>query len=320
MKIVCLTRNDCAGSGQQFMTAMKEFGHETILASYKRNKFKYKVDFFLGTDDRIIKQTQALIDKADVVHFKGDHLPSYENFPMLRFSHKPVLITVGGSGFRRPESPIPDGNCLAWHDFDEYKNIGMLTALTPDLLYPGATDIWTPHLYRPIEIDYVLPSDKIVIAHSPSNRATKGTDTVFLPAIEILRKSGRNIEVMMIENVTNKTCLAMKAKAHIFFDQALIPAYGVSAVEAMAMGIPVVTRIGSRVRNYADFILGGEIEIPPFFFTESNAASAALAIEKLISIGFHQARDITMEYFHNVHSYDIGGKRLNKIYHTLASK
>lgn len=85
-------------------------------------------------------------------------------------------------------------------------------------------------------------SKKIRIAHAPSRRAQKGTETV-QNIIQNLIDEGYDLELDIIENVTNQEVLMRIAKADLVIDQMRIGWYGVLAVEAMALSKPTIAYI-----------------------------------------------------------------------------
>jgi hypothetical protein len=120
--------------------------------------------------------------------------------------------------------------------------LGLVSTL--DLWLLASNDVeWMP---VPVEIErmqglraeHYQPSDRIRVAHAPTNRDIKSTDE-FLRAVARLRSEGFSVDPVLIEGQTWDTCLRMKANANIFFDQVKL-GYGVNALESWAMGIPVI--------------------------------------------------------------------------------
>lgn len=75
------------------------------------------------------------------------------------------------------------------------------------------------------------------ISHAPTNRAIKGTESVIAAVKRLSEKY--DVELDLIENQPWAACLSRKATADIFIDQMQL-GYGNNALEAWAMGIPVV--------------------------------------------------------------------------------
>lgn len=129
---------------------------------------------------------------------------------------------------------------------DEAKAIGAVqvgSTLDLGILNPDVT--WTPPPYdlaalRAIRAAY-RPSERIRVAHAPTNRDVKGTET-FLAVVADLAKDGLPIEADLIEGVTWTECLRRKAQADIVYDQ-MVLGYGLNTVEAWAMGIPVIAGV-----------------------------------------------------------------------------
>jgi glycosyltransferase involved in cell wall biosynthesis len=88
----------------------------------------------------------------------------------------------------------------------------------------------------------------LLIVHAPNHRHFKGTEYL-LAAVERLRAEGRRIKLVLVENVPNDEALKVYRTADLVFDQCLIGFHGYFALEAMAMGKPVVCFI-RRPREY----------------------------------------------------------------------
>jgi len=76
------------------------------------------------------------------------------------------------------------------------------------------------------------------IVHAPSDPSIKGTPLI-LRALEMLRKE-RDFELVLVQNMPHAQALEIYRTADIVIDQALSGWYGGFAVEAMAMGKPVM--------------------------------------------------------------------------------
>jgi glycosyltransferase involved in cell wall biosynthesis len=77
------------------------------------------------------------------------------------------------------------------------------------------------------------------IAHAPNHPHFKGT-RYLIEAIERLRKEGHAIELVRIEGVPNKEVMALFASCDIIADQFIAGFHGYTALEAMALGKPVL--------------------------------------------------------------------------------
>ncbi len=79
-----------------------------------------------------------------------------------------------------------------------------------------------------------------VIVHAPNHRNVKGTD-ILVDAVRCLQKMGIQCELRLVENVARESALHMYAEADVVADQFCIGSYGLFALEAMALGKPVLT-------------------------------------------------------------------------------
>lgn len=95
--------------------------------------------------------------------------------------------------------------------------------------------------YKP---DYpgAVSNHAIRIVHAANHRHFKGTDFL-AAAVEELKAEGRNIDLVLVENVPNDQAIAIYRSADIIFDQCLIGFYGYFALEGMALGKPVMSFI-----------------------------------------------------------------------------
>jgi glycosyltransferase involved in cell wall biosynthesis len=82
--------------------------------------------------------------------------------------------------------------------------------------------------------------DVPVVVHAPTDREVKGTRYV-LKAVDRLRADGLDVELELVEGVLHEEAIRTYAHASLAVDQLLAGWYGGFAVEAMALGVPVVT-------------------------------------------------------------------------------
>lgn len=81
-----------------------------------------------------------------------------------------------------------------------------------------------------------------VVVHAPSDRAAKGTADV-LAAVAQLAAAGTPVDLRLVEGVPRADVRLALEQADIVVDQLRAGWYGALAVEAMALGVPVVCRI-----------------------------------------------------------------------------
>lgn len=88
-----------------------------------------------------------------------------------------------------------------------------------------------------------VPGGPLRIGHAPTDRDVKGT-VGFLAAMDRL-SSRYDVEAVLIERMSWKECLRRKATLDVLFDQPVL-GYGSNAIEAWAMGIPVMAGVVDR--------------------------------------------------------------------------
>jgi glycosyltransferase involved in cell wall biosynthesis len=104
--------------------------------------------------------------------------------------------------------------------------------------------------YWPIDTDRIKPmlrqatDGPLRIAHAPNHTHFKGS--IYLEAaIDRLRAQGHAIEYTKIQGVPNTEVIRLFSEADVVADQFIGGAYGYTALEAMALGKPVLTYVRS---------------------------------------------------------------------------
>jgi glycosyltransferase involved in cell wall biosynthesis len=77
------------------------------------------------------------------------------------------------------------------------------------------------------------------IFHAPNHRNVKGSDH-FIRAVEELRAEGVDVELVVRERVSNEVIRQTMAEVDVVADQLIVGWYAMFALEAMAMGKPVL--------------------------------------------------------------------------------
>lgn len=128
------------------------------------------------------------------------------------------------------------------------RNCRQVYAVNPDLMHvlgPGAR--FVPYCHISLEEwapCYAAADDSrpLRIGHAPSHRGVKGTDLI-LAALERLRLEGYVFDFDLIEGVSQEEVRKRFAKVDVVVDQLYAGWYGGVAVEAMALGKPVLVYI-----------------------------------------------------------------------------
>lgn len=112
-----------------------------------------------------------------------------------------------------------------------------------------------------VDTDVFRPSERtrrpgpIRVGHSPNHRLIKGTD-VIEAAVAQLRDEGLEVEFVVIEGVPNTEMPDLLNEIDVFAEQFIIGWYGLSAVEAMSCGVPVMAYLRPDLKALYDNTAG----------------------------------------------------------------
>jgi glycosyltransferase involved in cell wall biosynthesis len=289
--------------------ALRRKGVDARLVVFNRSKLHPEADWSLERHGSLPRRlaTQAaalarLLPQTDVFHFYFGLtlVPKSVQFPLLRALRKQSVFHWLGSDIRgkRPEE-------LAYGRRAGAQIVGSYDAArwVPEAhVVPPGLDLreYTP---RP-------PSDaeRPLVVHAPSNRARKGTAHVIEACARL------PVELDIVEGLRHDEARERYARADIVVDQLNAGWHGVFALEAMALGKPVVSHMKPDVveRSAAEF--GVEVPIVP-----ASAETLANALRPLVE-------DVTVRrrigaesraYVEQVHDIDRVADRLLSIYRSL---
>ena len=82
----------------------------------------------------------------------------------------------------------------------------------------------------------------LIFLHCPSNRSLKGTEHI-IQAAEELQSEGYELSLIILEKMPHECVLEAMKRADVVIDQLLIGWYGMVAIEAWALGKPVICYI-----------------------------------------------------------------------------
>lgn len=127
-------------------------------------------------------------------------------------------------------------------------------ALNPDLLHVlGKRAEFLPYSHISFEewspFYTQLENRPLRIGHAPSNRKGKGTEFV-IEALESLKEEGYQFEFVLIEGVANAEAKLIYQGIDVLVDQLFFGWYGGLAVEAMALGKPVLVYLREEDLEY----------------------------------------------------------------------
>lgn len=120
------------------------------------------------------------------------------------------------------------------------------------------------HIERPFDFSLVPKRNptrgKLILFHSPSNRPMKGTDD-----FQKIVSKVKGLETRTVEKVSYDKCYKERAKCHIVFDQFPNPVgtYGMAAVEAWALKMPVLVGLKSWAYSFHPELIDFAINVTP---------------------------------------------------------
>lgn len=268
--------------------------------------------------------------KYDTYHFHFGHslLPWNLDLPFLKLLKKKIFFEFHGSDVRQES--------IAYRMNHYWREVGLTNEerlrtrmlklgkyakafiIHDDELLPHFTAELQPYIVPlRIEPDRFTPKypnpdkKKVTIVHAPSNRGVKGTSYIH-KAVENLKEK-YDIEYILVENMTQDEAFKEYQKADIIVDQILGGSYGVFAIEAMAMGKPVITYITEQMqKTFPD-------ELP---IVSASPLNIETEIEKLILDG-QRRYDLGVEgrkYIEIYHDCKKNGRIIGRIYEGKAKK
>jgi len=85
-------------------------------------------------------------------------------------------------------------------------------------------------------------SGPVRVLHSPNHRGVKGTEFI-VAAVEALKAEGLQVELQLIEGMQNHEVRACMRRADILAEQLILPFHGLSGIEGLATGLPVIANL-----------------------------------------------------------------------------
>lgn len=222
MNVLILGVMDCSGSGVALANAINSCtGHEARAVFMRRTRYRYPSDVLKPSPDELL----TLIEWCDVLNLqvRGEEIVP-DGAP-----RRPTVKTYHGTEYRwRWKKENAKARRAGWTQH----------CMTIDLSIHGATWIGRaqPVIYR----NPVHDGFHIVHAAAPDRKHKadrKGTSLVEAALSQI-----NGITYDVFREVHNRECLRRKARADLYVDQVGPRAlgYGTNAVEAWALGLPVI--------------------------------------------------------------------------------
>lgn len=289
--------------------ALRRRGVEARLVVFERYALHPEADWSLDRPDGFLARQAVqwrallkLLPRTDVFHFYFGLtlVPKRVQFPLLRALRKRSLFHYLGSDIR---GKSPDE--LAYGRRADAQVVGSYDAIrwVPEAeVIPPGIDLTR---YEPAP-----PSDRArpLILHAPSSRARKGTDHV-LAACEQL-----DADLELVEGLHHEEAKERYRAADLVVDQLNSGWYGLFAIEAMALGKPVVGYIHEEAATRTEQGFG--VPLPIVRTTKETLADTLRALvasaEERRRIGAN-----SRAYVERVHDVERVADRLLDLYARL---
>ena len=144
--------------------------------------------------------------------------------------------------------------------------------------------------------------------HAPSSRTRKGTDYVVAACAEL------DVDLEIVEGLDHRQAFERYRRADVIVDQLNAGWYGVFAIEAMALGKPVVTFLHDEAVRRTEEAFGVEVPI-----VSATKETLAAALRPLASSPEERKRvgAASRAYVERVHDVERVADRLLALYAAL---
>lgn len=257
MKVLNLCFADMAGAGYTLAHALNK--RKDVQAINIRANNNY-IDYPTIAEMRYYREEtcRQMVYSADVVVFHTAIKPFFSGLHLdaAQLKDKKKLLYFHGSDVRTYGKDIVK-------QAEEMFGVGGYETLvsTPDLLRLIPTGVWMP-VARPIdEIKRVygmcgqdhralkaFDGDirKVVVTHAPTSQERKGSALFFRIITELILNNPL-VEYQVVQNFTWDQCLRVMARTNVYYDQHVIGAYGLAAIEASIFRAAVFCRLDPDV-------------------------------------------------------------------------
>jgi glycosyltransferase involved in cell wall biosynthesis len=247
--------------------ALRRRGVDARLVVFNRYRLHPEADVDLqrrgGLARRQLTQWRAfrrLAGETDIFHFYFGLtlLPKSVQFRVLRRLGKRSVMHFLGSDIRGkpPEA-------LAWAKQAGARVVGSYDAVrwVPDaVVIPPGIDV------HAIEASPPTDRERPIVLHAPSSRRRKGTEHVVAACAQL------DVDLEIVEGLDHREAFERYRRADVIVDQLNAGWYGVFAIEAMALGKPVVTFLHEEAVRRTEEAFG--MPVPIVSATKETLAGA----------------------------------------------
>jgi glycosyltransferase involved in cell wall biosynthesis len=286
--------------------ALRRRDVDARLVVFNRYTLHPEADVDLNRGDGLVRQQATqwrafarLAPETDVFHFYFGLtlVPKSLQFALLRMLGKMSVMHFLGSDIR---GKLPEQ--LDWSRRAGARVVGSYDAIrwVPDaVVIPPGIDL------SGIEASPPSDRERPVVVHAPSSRSKKGTEHV-VAACEQL-----DVELEIVEGLDHREAFERYRNADVVVDQLNAGWYGVFAIEAMALGKPVVTFLHDEAVRRTEEAFG--LEVPIVRATKETLADA---MRPLVESPEERRRvgAASRAYVERVHDADAVAARLVDLY------
>jgi glycosyltransferase involved in cell wall biosynthesis len=289
--------------------ALRRKGVDAQLVVFERYKLHPEAHWSLDRPSGLVARQAAqlrafarLAPRTDLFHFYFGLtlLPKSVQFTILRALHKKSVLHWLGSDIRGKSRDE-----LAWGRRAGAQIVGSYDAAR-----------WVPEAeVIPPGIDLrglqpAPPSDRErpVIVHAPSSRRRKGTEQIVAACAEL------PADLEIVEGLDHREAFERYRAADIVVDQLNAGWYGVFAIEAMALGKPVVTFLHEEAVRRTEAAFGVEVPV-----VSATAETLGERLRPLVADAAERRRvgAASRAYVERVHDADAVADRLLDVYARL---
>lgn len=254
---------------------LKYLGMEAKTINYYPNYLGYQSDYTYDilrekninkVNRDLIKISEKAINENDIFHFHfGTSLTiDHSDLPILQENGKKVFMHHWGSDVRMYSKAVKINKYIRVKTMDEESIKNKLKVLSKYIkncivadyeLYEYVKDYYEKvhmipqiiNLDRWEVAEEHLNNKKTLIVHAPTDPVIKGTDYIINTINKL--KNKYDFDFILVKNMPHEQARQIYRRADIIIDQVMIGIYGVFAIEAMAMGKPVITWISDYMKE-----------------------------------------------------------------------
>jgi hypothetical protein len=258
---------DTAGCGIALKRAFDRYGIEARAICRQESYLDYPTDIIWPIRTRQPAQVTQIIREADVIHVM-DHEYALGNVAVRDLHGKVIVVHHLGTNFRRAPAAV-SRYCRRFGATEVTDSLDLaVLGRVPWLPVPADLEAIAPLR------DAYRPSERIRIAHAPTNRVIKSTDLIIATVARLAERYP--IDFDLIEGVSNRECIERKALADIFIDE-LTLGFGLNFIECAAMGIPVVSGLADPAARDLALAMWGQ-----FPWADATAETLRDVLEGLV--------------------------------------